>query len=123
MLYNSNQKKSFFIIICSIFYYNDMEDREKVILRNFSRDLEGVEELAFACDFVKEDILSAFERAKKEVEILLNEESTSVKLQILSMVWNTTKDKGYMTTIEAKLLLELAHSWQVESELISLVKG
>lgn len=122
MSYSSNHKKAFFLLLCSIFYYHEMEEREKNILLYFSDKLDGKEELEWACDFVKRDVLSTFKRSRAEATTLLANDTNSSKLDILNSIWLTTKDKGYITEIEADLLLGLAREWCVESELIRLVK-
>jgi len=38
------------------------------------------------------------------------------------MVWKANNKKGYITEMEATAMLKLAKDWQVENELIEMVK-
>lgn len=99
-----------------------MEEEEKNILRNFSTIYDGKDELKWACEFVKSNILTSFERSKKEVTSLLLSDTNDTKLYVLSQVWEATKDKGYINQNEAALLLGIARNWALEKQFIDLVK-
>ena len=120
--HTENRKKAFFALLCSIFYYNNMEDEERSVLVNFSKKFDGELELKWACEFVKEDVLSAFTRSKEKVSTLLILEPEVVKLEILNLIWETTKNKGYITALEAQFLLNIAKEWKVETEFIHMVR-
>lgn len=99
-----------------------MEEKEKSVLINYSQEFDAKEELNFACDFVKQDILSAFTRSTETVKNLLVLEPKEVKLNIMNLIWDTTKNKGYITALEAQFLLKIAKELKIETELINLVR-
>jgi hypothetical protein len=45
-----------------------------------------------------------------------------VRLAYLSEVWHSTEKKGYISEMEATAMLKLARSWEVEGELVTLVR-
>lgn len=122
VLDTSNQKKAFFVLLCSIFYYHDMEDSKQRILADFSLSLSGQKELDWASQFVKQDILSSFTRSRTEVRNLLAADDKG-RIEVLGEVWEATKKKGYITEMEANLMLGLARDWNMESDLINLVRS
>lgn len=99
-----------------------MEEKEKSNLKNLSKIYEGEDELEWACQFAKNDTLSSFDRSKKEVSALLQEDDNDTKLYVLSKVWEVTKDKGYINQNEAALLLGIARNWGLERKFIDLVR-
>ena len=122
-LYTTNQKKAFFLLLCSIFYYHDIEESERSLLLNYCNEFDGKSELDWASDFVKSDILTALKRSRTIVSDILEVESSKDKVEVLSKVWEATKTKGYITQIEANLLLGVSRDWNVESQLIDIVKS
>jgi len=119
---NAHHKKAFFALLCSIFCFHDVEEEEKNILRNLAKIYNGEKELKWACNFVKTDILTSFERSKNKVIELLSSDNNDTKLYVLSKVWEATKDKGYINQNEAALLLGIARNWKLEKKFIDLVK-
>lgn len=99
-----------------------MEEEEKNNLKNLSKIYDGENELKWACEFAKNDILSSFDRSKKEVSVLLQDDDNDTKLYVLSKVWEVTKDKGYINQNEAALLLGIARNWGLERKFIDLVR-
>jgi uncharacterized tellurite resistance protein B-like protein len=45
------------------------------------------------------------------------------RLSYLDMVWKATNQKGYISEMEATAMLKLAKDWQIEGELIAMVRG
>ena len=122
-LHTAHLKKAFFSLLCSIFYFHDMEEKEKMQLKEFAKVFEGERELKWACEFVRQDILTSFERTQTQVLVLLTGEDNNTKLDLLNRVWEVTKDKGYINQKEANLLLGIARNWSLEAEFIDLVKS
>ena len=110
-------------MLCSIFYFHDMEEKEKQQLKEYAKVFEGEKELKWACEFVRKDILSSFERTEEKVNQLLKNDDKNTKLDVLSRVWDVTKDKGYINQKEANLLLGIARKWNIEKDFIDLVKS
>ena len=100
-----------------------MEEKEKNVLLDYSKLFNGEKELKWACSLAKEDILTSFERAEHEVITLLANEDSHTRLDVLSRVWEVTKDKGYINQKEANLLLGIARKWSLEKDFIDLVRS
>lgn len=122
VLNKTEQKKSFFLLVCSIFFYHDMEEHEEKLMLDYANLFDAKQELDWACEFVKKDILTAFERSRKLVHNLLEKEDIHTQIDILTRVWEVNKDKGYINEKEANLLLGLARDFNIESDFIEMVK-
>ena len=49
--------------------------------------------------------------------------SKDKRLSYLDSVWRDNNSKGYITEMEATAMLNLAKDWEVQTELIELVKS
>jgi hypothetical protein len=118
---SSEEKKIFFLLKSIIFHYHGLDEEEQHLLRESAAELEGDEELNWAQEFVAQDYLSAFDRARvylQKVEI-----APQKKLDYLYRVWKANNAKGYITEMEATGMLRLARDWQLEADLMKLVRG
>lgn len=100
-----------------------MEEKEKTLLQDYSKLFKAENELKWACSLAKEDVLTSFERAEMNVISLLSHEDSHTRLDVLSRVWEVTKDKGYINQKEANLLLGIARKWNLEKDFIDLVRS
>lgn len=118
---NKEEKKAFLLLKSIIFQYHGLDDDEQQILEQTARELEASEELQWAHEFISKDYMTAFERARDYLNnVALDKEK---KLHCLNLVWKANNEKGYITEMEATGMLRFAKDWQVEAELIQLVRG
>lgn len=118
---SSEEKKIFFLLKSIIFHYHGLDDEEQQLLQESARELEGFDELAWAQDFVAQDYLSAFDRARVYLQAVTL--PADKKLEYLHSVWQANNAKGYITEMEATGMLRLARDWQLEGDLIRKVRG
>jgi hypothetical protein len=118
---SSEEKKIFLLLQSIIFQYHGLDDAEQQLLQQSAEALQGQEELSWAQEFIAEDYLTAFDRARSFLQGIVLE--TEKKLDYLYQVWLSNNAKGYITEMEATAMLRLARDWKLEGELIQKVRG
>lgn len=106
-----------------IFHYHGLDEDERQILERTAKNIEAAEELKWANDFISEDYSTAFDRARKYLNGTLGKLEKDKRLSYLDQVWKANYQKGYITEMEATAMLKLAKDWDIESELISMVRS
>lgn len=104
-----------------IYHYHGLDEAEKRDLENVSTDLEAKNELDWALDFVAEDYITAFDRARTYLNTIIGDYTKPKRVELINMVWQSNNLKGYVTEMEATAMLKLAKDWNVERELVDLV--
>ena len=104
-----------------IFSYHGLDEQEKIELEKTAIDLGAEEELKWALDFIAEDFVTAFERARAYLNDIIGDYPKKERISLINMVWESNNVKGYVTEMEATAMLKLAKDWNVEKELIELV--
>lgn len=104
-----------------IFSYHGLDEQEKKELEKTAADLEAEEELKWALNFIAEDFVTAFERARTYLNEIIGDYPKKERISLINMVWESNNVKGYVTEMEATAMLKLAKDWNVEKELIELV--
>jgi len=104
-----------------IYHYHGLDEAEKRDLEKVSTDLEAKQELAWALDFVAEDYITAFDRARSYLNTIIGDYTKPKRVDLINMVWQSNNLKGYVTEMEATAMLKLAKDWNVERELVELV--
>jgi len=110
------------LLVAIIFHYHGLDEEEKIILDRKSSEKNAFEELNWAYDFIAEDYMTAFERARtylKEAKETLNK---TKRLRYINETWIANGEKGYITEMEATAMLKLAKDWEVDQDLVSLVQ-
>ncbi len=120
---SSEEKKAFLLLKSVIFHYHGLDEDEQRILDNTARDLEADDELKWANSFISEDYYTAFDRARIYLNDVFKKSDRKKLLSYLDMVWKANNQKGYITEMEATAMLKLAKDWEIENELISMVRG
>ena len=120
---SSEEKKAFLLLNSVIFHYHGLDEDEQKILDNTARDLEAEAELEWANSFISEDYYTAFDRARIYLNDVFKGSDKKKLLSYLDMVWKANNQKGYITEMEATAMLKLAKDWEIENELISMVRG
>ena len=118
----SDEKKAFLLLKSVIFHYHGLDEDEQKILEETAIRYDALEELKWANEFIATDYISAFERAREYLNKVIGKLSREKRLNYLDLVWKANNKKGYITEMEATAMLKLAKDWEVEEELIELVK-
>jgi hypothetical protein len=117
----SAEKKVQMLLKSVIFHYHGLDEAEKVDLEEMSARLDAEQELAWALDFIAEDYITAFERARIYLNDIIGDYTKEKRVELINMAWQSNNLKGYVTEMEATAMLKLAKDWKVEKELIELV--
>lgn len=119
----SEEKKAFLLLKSVIFHYHGLDEDEKRILEETANEIGAGNELIWANEFISQDFLTAFERAREFLNQVIGILEKDRRLAYLDMVWKANNKKGYITEMEATAMLKLAKDWKVENELIALVRS
>lgn len=119
---NSEEKRALLLLKSVIFHYHGLDEDEQKILDETAKQLDASNELKWANEFISKDYLSAFERAREFLNKTIGTYPKKTRLEYLDKVWKANNQKGYITEMEATAMLKLAKDWQVENELIDMVK-
>ena len=114
-------KKVYMLLKAVIFHYHGLDSEEKQDLENTARDLEAEEEYKWALEFISQDYITAFDRAREYLNEIIGDYAKEKRVELINMVWQSNNLKGYVTEMEATAMLKLAKDWNVQKELIELV--
>jgi hypothetical protein len=118
----NEEKKSLMLLKAIIFHYHGLDADEEKILFRLAGESDAHEELKWAIDFIAEDYISAFERARSYMLKSMKFIEKSKRLQFINLTWNANNEKGYITEMEATAMLKIAKDWEVDQELIAMVQ-
>lgn len=104
-----------------IFHYHGLDEAEMQNLQQTSIELDAREECKWALDYIAEDYVTAFERARGFLNNIIADYPKEKRIELIKMVWQANNLKGYVTEMEATAMLKLAKDWNVQKELIELV--
>ena len=104
-----------------IFHYHGLDVEEKQDLETTARELEAEEEYKWALEFISQDYITAFDRAREYLNEIIGDYAKEKRVELINMVWQSNNLKGYVTEMEATAMLKLAKDWNVQKELIDLV--
>ena len=104
-----------------IYHYHGLDESEKLDLEQVSTEHNAKEELGWALDFVAQDYITAFDRARAYLNNIIGDYTKPKRVDLINMVWQSNNLKGYVTEMEATAMLKLAKDLNVERELIELV--
>ncbi len=119
----SEEKKAFLLLKSIIFHYHGLDEDEQKILDETATKYDAMNELKWANDFIATDYYTAFERSREYLNDIVGKLDKEKRLSYLDMVWKATNQKGYISEMEATAMLKLAKDWQIEGELIAMVRG
>lgn len=117
----TEEKRVQLLLKSVIFHYHGLDEAEKKDLDQISTELDAKEELGWALDFVSQDYITAFDRAREYLNHIIGDYTKNKRIDLINMVWQSNNVKGYVTEMEATAMLKLARDWNVEKELIELV--
>lgn len=118
---SEEEKKVYMLLKSVIFHYHGLDDTEKKDLDKTAEELEAHDEYKWALDFVAEDYITAFDRARNYLNDIIGDYTKEKRIELVNMVWRANNLKGYVTEMEATAMLKLAKDWNVQKELIELV--
>lgn len=104
-----------------IFHYHGLDEVEKDDLNTTALALEAEEEFKWALEFIAEDYITAFDRAREYLNQIIGDYPKEKRIALINTVWQANNLKGYVTEMEATAILKLAKDWSVQRELIALV--
>jgi uncharacterized tellurite resistance protein B-like protein len=117
----SEEKRVYMLLKSVIFHYHGLDDAERADLEKTARELDAQEEYKWASEFVAQDYLTAFDRARDFLNHTIADYPKEKRVELINMVWQANNLKGYVTEMEATAMLKLAKDWNVQKELIELV--
>jgi hypothetical protein len=118
---SSEEKKVYMLLKSVIFHYHGLDEAEKEDLEKTSQQLDAHDEYQWALDYIAEDYLTAFDRARTFLNQIIGDYPKEKRIELINMVWQANNIKGYVTEMEATAMLKLAKDWNVQKELIELV--
>ena len=118
---SSEEKKVYMLLKSVIFHYHGLDDAEKVDLDKTSEELDAKDEYRWALDFIQQDYITAFDRARDYLNSIIGDYPKNKRIELIHMVWQSNNLKGYVTEMEATAMLKLAKDWNVQKEMIELV--
>lgn len=119
---SSEEKQVHMLLKAVIFYYHGLDEQERQNLEETATELDAHEELKWAYDFISKDYFTSFDRAREYLNEIIGDYPHEKRVSYIDMVWKSNNVKGYVTELEATAMLKLARDWNVERELIALVK-
>lgn len=118
---SAEDKKVFMLLKSVIFHYHGLDEAEKGELEKTSNELNAYSEYQWALDFIRQDYVTAFDRAREYLNHIIGDYPKNKRVELITMVWEANNQKGYVTEMEATAMLRLARDWNVKEELIGLV--
>lgn len=115
------EKKVYMLLKSVIFHYHGLDEAEKGELEKTCNELNARAEYQWALDFIAQDYITAFERARGYLNDIIGDYPKNKRVELITMVWEANNRKGYVTEMEATAMLRLARDWNVKEELIGLV--
>lgn len=118
---SSEEKKVYLLLKAVIFYYHGLDELERNDLDRTAAELDAKDEYRWALDFVAENFITAFDRARIFLNDIIGDYPKEKRVELINMVWQANNLKGYVTEMEATAMLKLAKDWNVQEEMIALV--
>lgn len=118
---SAEEKKVYMLLKSVIFHYHGLDEAEKKDLDKTSEELDAHDEYRWALEFLSQDYITAFERARDYLNNIIGDYPKTKRIELIQMVWQANNLKGYVTEMEATAMLKLAKDWNVQKEMIELV--
>ena len=115
------EKRVYMLLKSVIFHYHGLDEIERKDLDKTAADQDAHQEYQWAMDFIAQDYITAFDRARSYLNDIIGDYSKEKRTELINMVWQANNLKGYVTEMEATAMLKLAKDWNVQKELIELV--
>lgn len=118
----SEEKKVYLLLKSVIFHYHGLDEEERQSILETADEIGGREELKWVNEFISQDYFNSFERAREYLNDIVGDYALDKRIFYIEMVWKANSMKGYVTELEATAMLKLARDWNVEAELIEIIK-
>lgn len=118
----TDQKKVFLLLKSVILHHQGLEEGEKKMLADVASTMNAFEELVWVQEFILKDQPTAFERARQYLNTLVITWEKDTRIDLMGQVWESTNQKGFISEIEATAILKLAKDWQIQPELVTLIR-
>ncbi|NLR94656.1 MULTISPECIES: hypothetical protein [Flammeovirga] len=119
----SEEKKAYLLIKSVIFHYHGLDEDEQAILEETATNIQGHDELEWATQFIAEDYVNAFDRAKDYLSEVMLEFPSETRLKYICLAWDANNRKGYISEMEATAMLKLANTLGVQGEFLAYIKS
>lgn len=116
------EKRAYMLLKAVVFFYHGLDENERRDLEETATELDAHNELKWAYEFIRRDYFTSFDRAREYLSKIIGDYEHSKRVNFIDMVWKANNMKGYVTELEATAMLKFAKDWNVEKELIALVK-
>lgn len=120
---SAEEKRVYMLLKSVIFHYHGLDETERMNLEKTATELDAFEEYKWAGEFIAQDYVTAFERARDYLNEIIADYPKEKRVELIQMVWQANNLKGYVTEMEATAMLKLAKDWNVERELVNLMLG
>jgi hypothetical protein len=117
----SEEKRVYMLLKAVIFHYHGLDELEKKDLDKTAKDFNAIDEYQWALNFIAQDYITAFDRARDYLNLIIGDYTKEKRVELINMVWQANNLKGYVTEMEATAMLKLAKDWNVQQELVDLV--
>lgn len=118
---SNEEKRVYMLLKAVIFHYHGLDEEERQDLEKTADELNAHEAYQWAQDFIDQDYLTSFERARDYLNDIIADYPKEKRVELINMVWQANNLKGYVTEMEVTAMLKLAKDWNVQEDLISLV--
>lgn len=118
---SAEEKRVYMLLKSVIFHYHGLDEEERQDLEKTAAELDAHEEYQWASEFIAQDYVTAFERARDYLNEIIADYPKEKRVELIQMVWQANNLKGYVTEMEATAMLKLARDWNVERELVELM--
>jgi len=119
---SSDEKKSYLLLLSVIFHYHGLDKEEEELLVEKARAVDGMDELEWVNDFISQDYLHAFENAREYLKVEFPKIKKQNQVKYIQETWEANLSKGFITEMEARAMIKLAHDWGVDKELLSFAR-
>ncbi len=117
------EKKAFLLLLIIIFNYHGLSDVEQEILKSTAANLDAVDELEWVRIFSKPSVDETYNTIKDYIANCIKDYQDEQKLELLTSVWDTNMQKGYISEMEATVMLLLSKEWKVQKEFILHIRA
>lgn len=119
---NTDEKKAFLLLLSVIFHNHGLDEEEVELLTSKAKEIDGLEEMHWANEFIAKDYLSSFDRAREYLNQVFPKMNRKKRLKYLKEVWKANLTKGFITEMEARAMIKLAKDWGIDIQLMDEVK-
>ncbi|MBB6462778.1 hypothetical protein [Flammeovirga kamogawensis] len=119
----SEEKKAYLLIKSVIFHYHGLDEDEQAILEETATNIQGHDELEWATQFIGEDYVNAFDRAKDYLSDVMMDFPPETRLKYICLAWDANNRKGYISEMEATAMLKLANTLGIQGDFLAYIKS